>query len=72
MVVDDYVGTIDRLMDLLKARTDTDSLGLVAVLGSMRKWAGTNQKRGVFSKAELVEAGGEEAAEELWRMIARH
>jgi len=66
------VHALSRLLDRLGADSDTNSRGLAAILGAKLKWAGANQVRGVFSKADLIEAGGAELAEKVWRSIAPH
>ena len=69
LVVENYTATLDRALDVLKGRTDIASKKLGVVLGMKRKWAGPNQRRGVLSKADLLEAGGPEAVSELLRAI---
>jgi uncharacterized protein YjbI with pentapeptide repeats len=69
LVVDDYTATLDRALVVLKGRTDVASKKLSAVLGMKRKWAGHDQKRGVLSIPDLIEAGGREAVTDLLRAI---
>jgi uncharacterized protein YjbI with pentapeptide repeats len=68
ILLNDYLATLDRVLDALKTRTDVESRKLAAVLGSKRKWAGANQKQGVISKLDLIEAGGEGAVLEFLRL----
>jgi uncharacterized protein YjbI with pentapeptide repeats len=70
LVVDDYCAKLDRALDWLKGRTDVGSRRLIATIGSDRKWAGANQKRGVLSLPDLKRSAGSDAAvTELLRAI---
>jgi hypothetical protein len=42
---------------------------LAVARGMKRKWMGPHQKRGVLSKADLVDVGGVEATTQLLRAI---
>jgi len=65
IVVENYLTKLDRALDLLKGQTDVASKTLSAILAMKRKWAGPNQKRGVLSKRELIEAGASKAVKLL-------
>lgn len=71
IIVDNYPQTLDRILTTLKERSDNVSKRLTAIFGSKRKWCGPNQKRGVISKIDLIEAGGEEAVKEVQDLIKR-
>jgi uncharacterized protein YjbI with pentapeptide repeats len=60
IVIDDYPGTLDRILAVLRGRTDTDSRVLAAGVAVERKWLSPNRKRGVLNKKDILEAGGEE------------
>jgi len=68
VVVDDYKGTLDRMLSFLKSRSDTPARAIAAVLGSNRKWAGRNQTQGVISKLDLLDGGDEILARDLLRL----
>jgi uncharacterized protein YjbI with pentapeptide repeats len=59
ILLDDYPAALDRLITVLKARQDAPSRGLAGLLADARKWVGPNQQKGLISKADLREAGGE-------------
>jgi len=65
IIVNNYLTTLDRVLAVLRARSDMRSKKLAALLGNKRKWAGPNQKQGVISQADLIEAGGENAVTEF-------
>ncbi len=70
IVLDDYKGTLDRVLAALNQRSDLPSQRLAAVLGSNRKWAGPNQKQGFVSGADLLESYGPDGIE-LFRRLAK-
>lgn len=61
IVLDDYVLTLDRLIDALGRRDDPSAKNLSDALTFARKWAGPHQQRGILSKADLIATGGSEA-----------
>jgi uncharacterized protein YjbI with pentapeptide repeats len=69
LVVNEYPATLDRVLIMLKSRSDVGSKRLAAILGMKRKWAGPNQQRGVLSKRDLVEAAGATAAAEVTALV---
>jgi hypothetical protein len=71
LIVDDYVATLDRLLNALKKSDSLSHRNLAAFLGMKRKWAGAHQKVGVLSKPELMDVAGTEAVDELLRLIPR-
>ena len=68
-LVKDHPATLDRLLPTWKSRSDLGSKRLAASFGVVRKWVGTNQRVGVISKGDLLEAGGEEAVADFLRMM---
>lgn len=68
IVLADYVACLDRALDALSARSDVRAKSLAAILQVARKWAGPNQRVGIVSKRDLVEAGGEGAVDEFLRL----
>jgi hypothetical protein len=68
IIVKNYPTTLDRVLKVLKTRSDMPSKKLAALLAFDRKWAGPNQKQGVISKADLIEAGGAKAVAEFLRL----
>jgi uncharacterized protein YjbI with pentapeptide repeats len=70
IIIDDYTAVLDRLLNALKGRTDLASRKLSVLLTMKRKWAGPDQKRGVLSKPDLLEAVGSEAVGELMQLIS--
>jgi uncharacterized protein YjbI with pentapeptide repeats len=69
IVLDDYKDKLDRAIDRLKGRLDLPSKELDAILSMKRKWAGPNQRQGVISKADLIEAGGPNAPDEFRLLV---
>jgi uncharacterized protein YjbI with pentapeptide repeats len=65
IVIDNYCQTLDRALALLEMRSDVPSRKLRARLAVMRKWAGPNQLKGIINKADLINAGGEDAVREF-------
>jgi uncharacterized protein YjbI with pentapeptide repeats len=70
-VVHDFAATLDRLLAVWQSRSDSRSKRLAASFAIVRKWLGPNQEVGVVSKADLVEAGGEDAVAEFLRLVGR-
>ena len=68
-VIEDYPATLDRLLATWKTRSDAGSKRLVASFGILRRWVGAKQRVGVVSKADLLEAGGEEAVVDFSRLV---
>jgi uncharacterized protein YjbI with pentapeptide repeats len=71
IVVSDYVATLERMERLFGSRQDGNSRVLASTFAHMRKWAGAHQERGVLSRADVVAAGGEELADEVWRLVGK-
>lgn len=65
IIVCNYRETLDRIIRSCSSRTDLASRTLAAYLGVMRRWAGARQTRGVLSKEDIVEIGGQQALQEL-------
>jgi hypothetical protein len=57
---EDFPRALERILTSLRGRTDTPSRALMAVLGTKQKWLGPNQRRGVFSKTDILSAGGQQ------------
>lgn len=68
VVVSNYKLVLDRMLDLLRNRTDSAAKGLTGLLEHARKWAGSKQHRGVFNKLDLIESGDEALAQELLKI----
>jgi hypothetical protein len=60
-VVDDYRATMDRILAAIRGEHDVVARQLLAALQDARNRSGPNQRRGVVSKADLREMGGDEA-----------
>jgi len=60
-VVDNYGIVLDGLIELFSQAENPRWKKIAAMLRHDQKWMGENQKRGVFSKSDFVEAGGESA-----------
>jgi uncharacterized protein YjbI with pentapeptide repeats len=71
IVIQDYKATLDRALAVLSPKSDVKSKMLTAILTMRRKWAGENQRVGVLSIPDLVEAGGPEAATEVLQILQR-
>jgi len=71
IIVDDYHASLERALRVFGDRSDMGAKRLVAIFTLMKKWAGPRQRRGVVSRAELVEAGGEGAVEDFMRLVLR-
>lgn len=69
VVIENYVVTLDRAIAKLQGRDDLPSRRLSALLAVMRKWAGPNQRVGVVSKLDLIEAAGETAVAEVKKLM---
>jgi len=65
IVIDNYRQTLDRVLGELEMRSDVPGRKLRARLAMMRKWAGPNQLKGIISKADLTNAGGDDAVREF-------
>jgi uncharacterized protein YjbI with pentapeptide repeats len=59
IIIDDYPATLDKVIAILRTRSDDPSKGLAGLLADSRKWVGPQQKKGVVSKLELREIGGD-------------
>jgi hypothetical protein len=68
LIVDNYVGTLDRLLNALKGSESVPHRQLGAILAMKRKWAGANQRVGVLSMSDLIEFAGTEAVDELLQL----
>lgn len=69
IILDDYANTLERVLAVLDAREDASSRRLAEGFRVRLKWVGRNQRQGVLSKADLIEAGGEGAVGEILRLV---
>lgn len=65
VLLEDYPAVLDKMLQRLSSRSDGPARRLTAVIGTMRKWAGRNQQRGVLSKRELIELSSEREVSDL-------
>lgn len=54
IIVNNYIETLDRILEKLNSCTDLSSKAAAGYIGVYRRWAGSNQKRGIFHKDELM------------------
>jgi uncharacterized protein YjbI with pentapeptide repeats len=71
IVVEDYKVTLNRMLDVMRDRSDKPARMLKAVLEMELKWAGPNRRRGVINKLDLLEAGDPALASELLLVCGR-
>jgi hypothetical protein len=69
VIIDDYVATLDRLLNVLKGGESVSHRKLGAILAMQRKWAGAHQRVGVLSKPDLIDVAGKQTVEELLRLV---
>jgi len=69
LVIDDYPAALDRALEVLKNRSDSDSRGLAAYLAVSRRWAPAGVSRGVLNRLDLVEAGGPAVAADVLKAL---
>ena len=70
IILHDYPAALDRLLRILKTRTDVASKKLTADLTILRKWAGSRQRQGVLNRNDLVELVGDESTKESLELVS--
>jgi len=68
ILLEDYRATLERALKVFRARPDTQSKAMAAIFEHKLKWAGPNQERGIVSKRDLIEVGGDEAVNEFLQL----
>jgi hypothetical protein len=66
----DFPRILEALYSVFQGRDDIPSRRLAATLGHELKWLGPKQRRGVLSKGDLLNSGGQEGLNEALRIIA--
>jgi uncharacterized protein YjbI with pentapeptide repeats len=69
LIIHDDVETLDRAISVMSASPDLRARALAAYLGGYRRHVGLNQKIGVLNVAEIAHLAGQEAADELLRIV---
>lgn len=70
VIVNDFPGILERLLETFRARSDLASRRLFLRFDREQKQLGLAQKVGIFNKADLVEMGGDEGLQTVLDVIA--
>jgi uncharacterized protein YjbI with pentapeptide repeats len=70
IVEKDFPHVLEALHSTFRDRDDIPSRRLTAILAHELKWLGPKQRRGVLSKGDLLNSGGQEGLNEALRIIA--
>jgi uncharacterized protein YjbI with pentapeptide repeats len=70
LIVENYPGTLDRLLTYFRGRSDLGSRSLVRIFELDKKWLGSHQKVGVLNKHDLLEAAGEDGLQAVMKIIS--
>jgi uncharacterized protein YjbI with pentapeptide repeats len=69
LLLNDYLQTLDKLLEALRGRKDTTSKMLAGYFSVYRKWAGPRQRQGVLNQNDLLETVGEEGLRSVLEII---
>jgi hypothetical protein len=71
LIIEDFPHKLTKLLNYFKTRDDPGSKRICGLLEAAKKWLGSRQKIGLFSKADIVEIARNDGLERFVEVLDR-